>query len=119
MKYRILMKKLLFLHHLATLPNDTIAKKILDVQNKLSLPGLSQECQPSLNEWGITKVERYSSLEWKRLVKDKINQLNREDLKNQSKPYKKINHGQSTDDQFEEKITFQNSTLVRQGQSSS
>ena len=100
MKYRILMKKLLFLHHIATLPKDTLAKEILDVQNKLSLPGLSQECQPSLNAWGITKVERFSSLEWKRLVKTKINQLNREDLKNQSKPYKKISHGHSAEDQF-------------------
>ena len=100
MKYRILMKKLLFLHHLATSPTDTLAKEILDVQHKLSLPGLSQECQPSLNQWGITKVESYSSLEWKRFVKAKIQELNREDLKEQSKPYKKINHGQSTDDQF-------------------
>ena len=73
------------------------------IKVSLSLPGLRQECQPSLNEWGITTVERYSSLEWKRLVKAKIIELNREDLKNQSKPYKKINHGQSADDQFERK----------------
>ena len=45
MKYRILKKKLLFLHHLATLPCDTLAREIFEVQVKLALPGLVKGCQ--------------------------------------------------------------------------
>ena len=39
-KYRILMKKLMFLHHLSTFDRE-----IFDVQKKLNLPRLFQKCQ--------------------------------------------------------------------------
>ena len=45
MKLRVVHKKLLFLHHLATLDDDSLAKQVFNVQSKLALPGLVQECQ--------------------------------------------------------------------------
>ena len=43
MKHRILQKKLLLLHHIATITEDTLAKEIYNVQRKLNLPGLVEE----------------------------------------------------------------------------
>ena len=54
MKWRIIEKKLLFLHHVATLPEGSLAKEILDVQTNLSLPGLAQECQEWLISFNIS-----------------------------------------------------------------
>ena len=41
MKYRLIKKKFIFLHHVATLPDGSLAKEVLDIQKKLKLP----ECQ--------------------------------------------------------------------------
>ena len=58
MKYRIIKRKLLFLHHVATLPSDSLAKEILEVQTRLSVPGLVQECQEWLIRFEIVKLEK-------------------------------------------------------------
>ena len=48
MEFRILERKLLFLHHVATLPDTSLAKEIYNVQTQLNLPGLTQECHEFL-----------------------------------------------------------------------
>jgi hypothetical protein len=96
-KYRILMKKLMFLHHLSTLPNDTLAREIFEVQKKLNLPGLFQECQEFMMKFDITKVENFSPIQWKNLVKNKIEEMNKIDILNQMKKSKKM--------KFEEYVT--------------
>ena len=45
MKHRILQTKLLLVPHIATLPEDTLAKEIYNVQKKLNLPGFSRGMQ--------------------------------------------------------------------------
>ena len=89
-KYRILMKKLMFLHHLSTLPGDTLAREIFDVQKRLNLPGLFQECQEFMIKFDITKVESFSPIQWKNLVKKKIEEMNKIDILNQMKKSKKM-----------------------------
>ena len=42
MSHRLLLKKLLFFHHLATPPEDALPREIFDEQRRLSLPGLVQ-----------------------------------------------------------------------------
>ena len=91
MKYRIIKRKLLFLHHVATLPSDSLAKEILEVQTRLSLPGLVQECQEWLIRFEIVKLEKYSKLQFKRIIKKKIHAENKNDIINQMKSYKKLN----------------------------
>ena len=72
MKNRILKKKLLFLHHIATLEEDAIAFQVYSVQKRLELPGLLQECQEFLVKFDILDVIEYSSGQWKKLVEKNI-----------------------------------------------
>ena len=48
MKYRILKRKLLLLHHIATLPANSLANQVYEVQSQLQLPGLQDECNEFL-----------------------------------------------------------------------
>ena len=90
MKNRILQKKLLFLHHIAKLPEDTLAKEIYNVQKKLNLPGLVEECKEFLINSEVTHVENFSKHEWKHLVKKKMKEENKEDILDQMKGSKKL-----------------------------
>ena len=59
MPNRILQKKLLFLHHVATLPTEGLAREIFEVQSSSALPGLTAECLPYLVEFGIIDIKAY------------------------------------------------------------
>ena len=50
-EYRILMKKLLFLHHVVSLNEGSLAREVYEVQSKLKLPGLVEECQMFLDRF--------------------------------------------------------------------
>ena len=92
-KYRILQNKLLLLHHIATLTEDSLARQVYEVQKNLNLPGLLQECNNFLVNAEVIDVGKYTQTEWKRLVNAKINEMNRDDILNQmKKPYKKISY---------------------------
>ena len=69
MKHRIVQKKLLLLHHIANLDNNSLAKKIFDVQTKLSFPGLVEECQEYLVMFGAGLLTNYTKQQWKILEK--------------------------------------------------
>ena len=43
MEFRILQKKLLFLHHLYNLPDTALAREVLAVQSEQGLPGIVDE----------------------------------------------------------------------------
>ena len=91
MEYKILQKKLLFLHHVATLPDTALAKEIYIVQTELALPGLVKECNEFLVKFGITSIHNYSKGQWKHLVKTKIAELNKDNLLTQIRGrYKKL-----------------------------
>ena len=92
MKYRILQKKLLFLHHVATLPDEALAKEVFQVQEELNLPGLIQDCKDFLIRGGITNLSSYSKFQWKNLVKAEINKLNKNDILEKMRGYKKISY---------------------------
>ena len=55
MELRILQNKLLILHHVATLPDDSLAREVFQVQEELHLYGLLQDCQEFLIERGVTQ----------------------------------------------------------------
>jgi hypothetical protein len=75
-KYRILRNKLLLLHHIATLTEDSLARQVYVVQRHLNLPGLLQECKNFLVNAKVTEIGKYTQIEWKRLVKAKIHDMN-------------------------------------------
>ena len=105
MKWRILEKKLLFLHHVSTLPDTALAKEILQTQNNLNLPGLAQECKDFLVKHDLTDPDRYSKTQWKRLVKGKIREQNKLHIidKVKTENYSKINIDEIIEDDFKAK----------------
>ena len=92
MEFRILQKKLLFLHHVATLPEDSLAREVFQVQEDLNLPGLLQDCQEFLVKNGISNFFKYSKTQWKTLVKAEILKLNKARVLQKMIGYKKINY---------------------------
>ena len=92
MKFRIMMKKLLFLHHLKLLDENTLAKQVLQIQDNLNLPGLVTECKEYFLKYrlpNILKIEM-SKNEWKKKVKAVIKSENEKELLNQMSTYKKL-----------------------------
>ena len=102
MEFRILKKKLLFLHHLRNLPGDSLAKEVLEIQTKFGLPGIEQECSEFLAHFGIHDLSLYSKAQFKKVVNTKINELNKSKLIQivKTKNYKKIDHELMSDANF-------------------
>ena len=75
------------------LDDDSLAKQVFNVQNKLALPGLVEECQEYLVKFGISDITKYSKPQWKRLILEKIDSLNKATLLDTMKyNYKKLDH---------------------------
>ena len=108
MKYRILKKKLLFIHHVATLPTDALAREVYDTQRKLNLPGIYKDCEAFLIKAGVTALEAFSSPQWKKFVKKTIAKMNRDELVKQMRSYKKINQADFTERQQQVQLYMKN-----------
>ena len=66
---------------------------IVQVQNKLELPGLLSECKDFIVVNGVTDLSKYSKLQWKSMVDRIIQLMNKDDILNMmKKPYKKISY---------------------------
>ena len=104
----IIMKKLILLHHIATLSPNSYAHQIYLVQKKLKLPGLVQECEKFLVQFNVTKIEVYTKLQWKLFVKKHIKIKNKADILERMKPYDKIDHKQMATEKYELKPYFKN-----------
>jgi hypothetical protein len=113
-KNLILQTKLLFLHHVATLPANTLAREVFDVQEDLKLPGLLNECQGFLVIYGISKLSNYSKLQWLGFVKKKIKEINRDDiLQLMKKPYKKISYQEHAMDKHQVQPYLKNMNIAQ------
>ena len=97
MSNRILLKKLLFLHHLATLPETSLAKEVYNLQTQLNLPGLVSECQEFLRDHELVDIQKFNKYQWKRKIKQIVLDKNKDDLIEMSRKYKKINFDSETD----------------------
>ena len=114
MEWRIMEKKLLFLHHVASLPDTALAKEIYNVQVQLALPGLVQECEEFLVKCQITDVRNYSKCRWKTLVKFNIREYNKSDILQHIKTqgYKKLNYEEMENDSFRVKPYLSNLNIT-------
>jgi len=92
MNYRIIKRKLLFFHHPATLPSESLAKEIFEVQKVMNLPGLVSECQKMITNSGVINVEHFSKPQWKSFVSKFCKKLNEDDLLTQTRNYKKLDY---------------------------
>ena len=89
----LIMKKLLFYHHLQNLPDSSLAKELFSIQkeNQNNFPSLVSECLGFLSDLGISSNPSIISKPlWKKIVKKKVHQKNREELLQQAKSYKKL-----------------------------
>ena len=111
MKFRILKKKLMFLHHVKTLPDDSLAKEVVEAQEKFNLPGLVQECQDFLSTAGINDVTIYSKQQWKSTIGKLIKHANEVDLIDKMKTYKKLDSLDITNESCKVKNYMQNLDL--------
>ena len=59
-----------------------------------------QECQEWLTWFEIDKLEKYSKLQFKRIIKKKIHEENKNDILNQLKSYKKLNWEEYKEEEF-------------------
>ena len=102
MRWRVLGKKLLFLHHVSTLPDTALAKQIFQVQSKLKLPGLVSECHDFLIEHDISDISAYTKTQWKKMIKGKIRVHNKLSIldKVKNEGYKKVKHEELKDEEF-------------------
>ena len=100
MKYRILKSKLLFLHHVSTLPENSLAREFFETQKSYHLPGLLTECRDFLIKYEIKNFQTYSKQQWKRCIKDCILRENEAELHEKVKTYKKLDFKDFSSENF-------------------
>ena len=89
---RILKEKLNLYHHISSLPESAISSQVLEIQWRLQLPGLHNDVENFLIENEICDVKSFSKVEWKSLIRRKINLMNRDRLIEDARKYKKIDY---------------------------
>ena len=72
MTYRVDKNKLLFLHHLISLPESSLAKQIYDQQKINSFPGLILECKEMMGKYDITGITEAKDIPTKTTWKMKV-----------------------------------------------
>ena len=63
---------MLLVHHLVNLPEDSLAKQVAEVQDKLNLPGLISEMKEIIKHLELPNVESVSKMQWKSKVNESM-----------------------------------------------
>ena len=93
MEHRIAQKKLMFYHHIISLPAYSLAYEIAATQVKCSYPGLMIECQELVDKYNLPEVKQCSKLQWKKEVINKVKEMNENSLiEIVETKYKKLDH---------------------------
>ena len=108
MFWRILEKKLMFVWHVANLGTDTLARQTFDreCRQDREIPSLVSEIRPYLEELGISDLQLFSKMQYKRLIKNYIFRKNKENILEMSQKYKKIDIESFSQESFEMKPYF-------------
>ena len=91
MKNCILMNQLLFLKHISSL-EEGLAREFHDYQQNSSIPGLVKSTYEVIEKLKIGNISDYSKNQWKKIVRKKIESIQKEELIEDMKKYKKIDH---------------------------
>ena len=101
MQSRVMKMKLIMLHHVASLPENTLAHACYEAMVNHDLPvGLAAECAPLLNEFGISDIKKYTKIQFKRIIKKKMREYDKKMIVEMSKKYKKIDQSSFPEDDF-------------------
>ena len=114
MKFRIILKKLMFLHHLKSLDDSTLAKQVLIVQDTNLLPGLVAECKEYIYKYRLPNILKVTMThnEWKAKVKNMIKQENEKELKEQILKSKKLEDSDLPEEEFGRKLYLEELDLT-------
>ena len=114
MENRIINKKLNFFHHLLHLPQDCLAWEVAQLQAKLSLPGLVEECTTLIKMMELPDPGSCTRFQWKKVVNEEILKKNRNDILKEveSKEYKKLDLEELKLEKFEIKPYFSQLNLL-------
>ena len=80
MEFRILQKKLMFIHHVFNSGDKSLAREVMALQARLGLPGIYQECKEYLIRFDLVNLCNFTKVQFKRRVKEVVSDLNREKL---------------------------------------
>ena len=102
MENRKLLQKLSFVWHLANLSEDSLAHELYQIQLKDQLPGVAIFCQKILEEWGVGEPKNYTKQQWRKMIKAKIEQKNKEEFIGimKEKKFKKVKAEEYEDKEF-------------------
>ena len=115
MELRMLKRKLCFFNHLFTLESDSLAHKVVIIQERESFPGLVKECQSQLVKLGLSNLDptSFSKQSWKRMITKKIHEENIKQLLEDMEGYKKVDQKEMMNEKFEVKEYFKTLTLTQ------
>ena len=105
MSNRILQHQLLFLWHLANLPEVALASEVYETQRKKGW-GLVALCQPYLDKWSIEDPRHYSKYQWRKEIRSRMKQKNRTETLEWIKQYKKISYDHCVSEEYKMKPYF-------------
>ena len=112
----IIQQKLLFLHHLATLPDQCIAKEIYSIQtgNGNEFPGLVSECRTYLDQLEIdgSDLSIYNKCQWRKLIRFHIHVKNKSDILSRIQSYKKLEYESICNEEYGLKSYLKSMTLL-------
>ena len=80
MTNRIMLRKIMFCFHVATLPPSTLAREVYDTMVQHNHVGLWREVEPVLRELNLGPLESYSKYQFRKIVKLKIHQKQKHEL---------------------------------------
>ena len=116
--YKIEQQKLLFLHHLVILSEDSLAKQIYIQQKNNDFPGLVPECKELIKKYNLADIISEenipSKLSWKNTVKRAIRDHCASELKTEIKEkYKKLENIETEKENFEAKPYLTELNLIQ------
>ena len=116
MEYRVNQKKLLFLHYLVYLDQNTLAKQIFHAQKEYNFPGFVSEGQALLKFFNLPDIVyediTVSKLQWKTMVKKAVTSKFEELIKGKIKKMTKLKDGPMNLENFELKTYLSEMSLT-------
>ena len=98
----ILQKKLNFVHHLANLSPHTLGRQFFDIQVEKSI-GIYREVEEHLGAIGVSDLRSVTKHHWKKTVRKYTVNLNKSQLLDDIRKYKKMKYDELVNEPFERK----------------
>ena len=92
-EYKIEIRKLTFIHHLISLPAESLANQLYIQQKNNNFPGLVGECQNLIRKYSLPDITSVQNIptknQWKKLVKANVMKYFESEIRNEIKDPKK------------------------------